>query len=229
MTRISFYWAPVLLLSFASTAAAQSNKPLAPIEDQKGLKRILLLGDSISIGYTLPVRTLLKGQVNLHRAPANCGPTTRGLEQLDRWLGDKPWDVIHFNFGLHDLKYLGSQGSLASPTAAGSRQQVPPDQYRKNLAEIVKRLQQTKARLIWCSTTPVPAGAKGRVEGDAAKYNRIAEDVMKEAGVEIHDLFALAKPQLTKLQRPENVHFTPQGSMLLAKQVASLIKQALSR
>jgi acyl-CoA thioesterase-1 len=202
---------------------------MRPITDDPALPRVLLLGDSISIGYTVPVRTLLAGKANVHRPAANCGPTTRGLENIDAWLGDKPWDVIHFNWGLHDLKYLGPQGeNLADPTAADSRQQVPLDQYEKNLRQLVERLKTTGATLIWCSTTPVPAGAKGRVVGDAAKYNAAAAAIMKEQGIAIDDLYAFAKPRLPEIQLPANVHFTQEGSEQLAKQVAQAIEGALT-
>lgn len=202
--------------------------PMTPIEDVAGLPRVLLLGDSISIGYTLPTRAALKGAANVHRAPANCGPTTRGLQGVDKWLGAGKWDVIHFNFGLHDLKFLGPNGeNLADPAAEDSRQQVPPEAYERNLRKLVARLKQTEAKLIWCSTTPVPAGAKGRVVGDSAEYNAIAERVMKENNIPINDLFAFAEPQLDKIQRPRDVHFTPAGSKQLAAQVAKHVRAAL--
>jgi acyl-CoA thioesterase-1 len=203
---------------------------MAPIQDQAGLPRVLLIGDSISIGYTLPVRQLLKGKANVHRPQANCGPTTRGLESIDQWLGDKPWDVIHFNWGLHDLKYLGPNGqNLASPDAADSRQQVPSDQYEQNLRKLVARLQQTGATLIWCATTPVPQGAKGRVVGDSVKYNQVAAKVMDEHGIAINDLYSFAKQRLDDIMRPANVHFTPEGSQALAGQVAQAIEAALKQ
>ena len=110
------------------------NPAMAPVEDVAGLPRVLLIGDSISIGYTVPVRELLKGKANVHRPLTNCGPTTNGLAGIDKWLGDGKWDVIHFNWGLHDLKYLGPQGqNLADPTAKDSHQQVPIDAYEANL------------------------------------------------------------------------------------------------
>jgi acyl-CoA thioesterase-1 len=229
----------VLVSSLVS--AAQQAKPktkrrakpspvMQPIQDDPSLPRVLLLGDSISIGYTLAVRDLLTGKANVHRAPANCGPTTRGLEQIDAWLGEKPWDVIHFNWGLHDLKYMGPSGeNLADPTASDSRQQVPPDQYEANLRKLVGRLSKTEATLIWCSTTPVPEGAGGRVVGDAVKYNEIAARVMGEYGVATNDLYSVAKPRLKAIQRPANVHFTPEGSKVLAAAVAKAITQALQR
>ena len=121
----------LLLLSLVSTSNAQQakkktkkqpNPVYAPIKDDPNLARVLLIGDSISIGYTLAVRELLEGKANVHRPPTNCGPTTRGLEQIDAWLGDKKWDVIHFNFGLHDLKYLGPNGQNRPGGPQGRRQ-----------------------------------------------------------------------------------------------------------
>lgn len=200
------------------------NPAFRPVEDDPRLPRVLLIGDSISIGYTAAVQDLLKDKANVHRAPTNCGPTTRGLEQIDRWLGSGKWDVIQFNWGLHDLKYMGPNGkNLADPQAADSRPQVPIDQYEKNLRKLVSRMKMTDAKLIWCSTTPVPPGAPGRVVGDAVEYNAVAAKVMEENGVKINDLYAAAKPRLKEIQRPADVHFTPAGSGQLAKQVAGSI------
>lgn len=206
------------------------NPVMAPITDVPGLPRVLLIGDSISIGYTLPVRAALQGKANVHRPPANCGPTTTGLQQLDQWLGDKKWDLIHFNWGLHDLKYMGPNGgNLADPKAASSHQQVPPAEYEKNLRKLVSRLQKTGAILIWRNTTPVPPGAKGRVVGDSVKYNAIAAKVMTEAGIETDDLYSLAKSHMDKIMRKANVHFTPEGYQMLAKEAANVILKHLDQ
>jgi hypothetical protein len=71
----------------------------------KSLSNVLILGDSISIGYTRQVREGLKGKANVIRPNANCGDTRHGLAQIETWLGDGKWQVIHFNWGLHDLCY----------------------------------------------------------------------------------------------------------------------------
>ncbi|MFM7209759.1 MAG: SGNH/GDSL hydrolase family protein, partial [Verrucomicrobiota bacterium] len=68
------------------------------VKDDPKLPRVLLIGDSVSRGYTQPARKALASKANLHRAPANCGPTASGLKNLDVWLGEAKWDVIHFNF-----------------------------------------------------------------------------------------------------------------------------------
>jgi acyl-CoA thioesterase-1 len=203
---------------------------LAPIRDADGLPRVLLIGDSISMDYTLGVRKLLAGKANVHRIPTNGGPTSNGLAHLDEWLGKGKWDAIHFNWGLHDLKYMGANSeNLADPNAPTSRQQIPPAQYEKNLRELVGRLQKTGAKLIWAATTPVPAGSQGRVRGDAAKYNAIALKIMTDSGVAIDDLYALALPRLSELQQPKNVHFTAKGYQVLARQVADCILEALGK
>ncbi|WP_339907985.1 SGNH/GDSL hydrolase family protein [Symmachiella dynata] len=209
-------------------AKRKQNPALQAIQDDPKLPRVLLIGDSISIGYTLPTRELLAGKANVHRILTNGGPTTRGVAQIDRWLGEKPWDVIHFNWGLHDLKYMGPNGkNLADTAAADSHQQVPPEEYEKNLRKLVARLKETGATLIWCSTTPVPAGAGGRVVGDAVKYNAVAAKIMQENDIAIDDLYMFAKPRLKEIQLPANVHFSKPGSKALAEQVAGAIEKTL--
>ncbi len=204
------------------------NPAMAQIQDVPGLPRVLLIGDSISIGYTVPVRALLAGKANVHRPPTNCGPTTTGIAQIEKWLGDGKWDVIHFNWGLHDLKYMGPKGqNLANPKATDSVHQVPPAEYEANLRKLVARLKQTEAKLIWRSTTPVPAGCQGRVVGDSVKYNAIAKKIMDEHDIPIDDQYAFCMTKLAELQRPANVHFTPEGSQELAQQTAAAIANAL--
>lgn len=208
------------------------NPVLETVAEDEDLPRVLLIGDSISMGYTLDVRRMLAGKANVQRPNVNCGPTTRGLAELDKWLktggADKTWDVIHFNWGLHDLKYMGKDGSnLADPEAEGSHQQVPPEEYRKNLSELVRRLKQTNAKLIWRNTTPVPEGAKGRVVGDSKKYNQIAAEIMAKEQVQIHDLFDFAFIHQAEIQRKADVHYTKEGSERLAKEVVVVISKAL--
>jgi acyl-CoA thioesterase-1 len=211
----------------AGTAKKAPQPSFARIEDKPGLPRVLLIGDSISIGYTVPVRELLEGKANVHRIPVNGGPTINGLTNLKSWLGDSKWDAIHFNWGLHDLKYLGpDKENQSDPKSPTSHQQVPLPDYEKNLAELVKQLQATGAKLIWCSTTPVPEASAGRVAGDEKKYNEAAARVMQAAKVPTDDLCKHAQAKLKEMQLPANVHFTPRGYHYLAeKVVASILEQ----
>ncbi|MEO6001705.1 MAG: SGNH/GDSL hydrolase family protein [Opitutus sp.] len=198
---------------------------LVDVADVAGLPRVLLIGDSISIGYTLRVRELLKGQANVHRPPENAGPTVYGLNRIDAWLGDGKWAVIHFNFGLHDLKYLDEKGTYVSPDEG--RQLASVADYEKNLEALVTRLQRTGARLIFATTTPVPAGTIGRVEHGELPYNEAALRVMRAHGIAIDDLHAYVKVHQAEIQQPHNVHFTPAGYEVLAREVATSISLVL--
>lgn len=219
--RILYTICPALLLLTAIAIAQQQpaapNPALQQIQDTPGLPRVLLIGDSISIGYTLPVRELLSGKANVHRIPENGGNTNRGLEKLGAWLGDGKWDVIHFNWGLHDLRL------------DDVRQAVPLAQYEENLRALVRQLKATGSKLIWCSTTPVPEGDLNppRRNADVIVYNEAAARVMRENGIPTDDLYAYANPILRELQLPANVHFKPEGSAMLAKQVVASLEKAL--
>jgi len=215
-------WAHTSLAAWATLAQGgqQAVHPsLVTVQDDPGLPRVLLIGDSISMGYTCPVRALLQGTANVHHIPENGGATTRGVANLSRWLEPGPWDVIYFNFGLHDLKYMPD----------GTRQ-VPADEYEKNLMQITSALRQTGARLIWASTTPVPQGDLSpiRHDADVVAYNALAQGIMDHNGILISDLYSLALPRLPELQQPVNVHFSEYGSRMLAGWVADSIEQALS-
>ncbi|HRJ71972.1 MAG TPA: SGNH/GDSL hydrolase family protein [Terrimicrobiaceae bacterium] len=203
-----------------SDAAVSKNPAMRPIEDVPGLPRVLLIGDSISIGYTTPVRDLLKGKANVHRIPNNGQSTAIGLLKLDRWLGDTKWDVIHFNFGVHDAKYLTETETKVSRA-----------DYEKNLRELVKRLRATGAKLVFATTTPVPAVLEPptRRFDSIPERNAIAVRVMQENGVVVDDLYAVVLPQQEQLQRPKDVHFLPAGSDLLARAVAASIETELPK
>jgi len=161
--------------------------------------------------------------------PENCAGTDKGLANTDRWLAAEggKWDVIHFNFGLHDLKRVDPKTGRNSNDPEDPRQTELAD-YRKQLEVIVDKLQKTGAKLVFATTTPYPEGVRPhRDVADAARYNEVAVELMKSRGIAIDDLHAFALPRLAKLQRPKNVHFSPEGSQQLARRVVRSIRRAL--
>ena len=128
------------------------------------------------------------------------------------------WDVIHFNWGIHDLKFMPD-----------GKRQVEPADYEKNLRALVEKLKATGAKLIWATTTPIPDGelTPPRSFGKVPEYNEIARRVMSENGVAVDDLNAAITPHLAEMQNPKDVHYKPEGYALLAKQVAASIETAL--
>jgi lysophospholipase L1-like esterase len=227
--KTHFFLTALVILATATSLIAQTPEApkkraadpvTAPIQDVPGLPRVLLIGDSISMGYTLPVRKLLEGKANVHRIPTNGGPTKNGMAYLDKWLGKGKWDVIHFNWGIHDLKIMPD-----------GKRQVEPEDYEKNLRALVAKMKATGAKLIWATTTPIPNGqlVPDRKFGQVKEYNEIAAKVMKENDVAVDDLNTLITPELEKLQNPHDVHYKAEGYQFLAKQVAAQIEAALGK
>jgi len=212
--------APAQQPAAPAKAKRAPNPTMQPLQDVAGLPRVLLIGDSISIGYTLPTRKLLEGKANVHRIPANGGPTKNGIANLKKWLGDGKWDVIHFNWGIHDLKFMPD-----------GKRQVEAADYEANLRSLVATLKTTGAKLIWASTTPIPEGELNpqRKFGQVPEYNAIAAKVMTENGVTLNDLNAWMTPRFEELHKPKDLHYTEAGSEHLARKVAEAITQVLTK
>lgn len=214
-------------------AVTPSHPSFEAVEDVEGLPLVLLIGDSISMGYTLPVRKALQGKANVHRPKANGGPTATGLKYIDKWLADGKWDVIHFNWGLHDvMHYLGSTAKedRVPHTTEDAVRRSTEKQYEQNLRDLVAKLQATGATLIWASTTPIPNSSKGMWKpGDAELYNRIAAKVMADNGIAVDDLWGFTKPKLEEIQKDGDVHFSAEGSAYLGTEVARVILEALEK
>ncbi len=193
------------------------------------LPNVLILGDSISIGYTPVVRRHLAGIANVLRPDANCGDTRNGLLHLDAWLGQTPWRVIHFNWGLHDLCYRHPLATVyGNRDKVRGTQSVPLPQYRANLAALVARLIETGATLIWASSTMVPENEPGRVAGEEVSYNDAASSIMREHDIAVNDLYALSRSFASDFfVEPGDAHFTKHGYEQLGQQTARTITQAL--
>ena len=216
-----------LLLCAAVVAEARGHLSFQQVKDTPGLPRVLLIGDSISMQYTLQVRKLLDGRANVHRPARNCRSTRQTLAELDAYLGKGRWDLVHFNWGIHDLTHLTSSRKAAPPPEG--RPQVPLEEYEQNVRTLVKRLKRTGARLIWASTTPI--GQRAEVKGyrrdrDVVAYNAAAGRVMRSEGVATNDLYATVKPRAEELLK-DGVHFNAKGAQLLARAVVEAVGKEL--
>ena len=221
---------PALVLTLLITSACATSASVLPgPSSDSELPKVLIIGDSISIGYTDGVKEALSGIANVHRIDTNGGDTRKGVRLLTSWLGGTQWDLIHFNWGLHDLAYRHPKS-----TAVGNRDKingtisVPLRDYKTNLESLVKQLEVTGAILIWANTTTVPNGEVGRIAGDERRYNRAAEAIMKRHYIRTNDLNALTSSFDDSLfVGPGDVHYTEEGYANLAMQVADRIKAAL--
>lgn len=169
------------LLSLVTTALS-AEKP-----------RVLLLGDSFSQTMTRQVAQGLKETAEVVGTPPEIMNSSLAVVMIDQLLGEKKWDVIHFNFGLNDLTYRapGMKSFRVMSKKVGGIRTTSPEDYEKNLTQIVKRLKKTNAKLIWASTTPIRSNAKGIIEPNSEiEYNAIAARIMKANGIPINDMHA---------------------------------------
>ncbi len=216
----------------ASKKVRKKNPAFAKVIDDPDLSRVLIIGDSISIGYTAAAREALAGKANVHRIPGNAGHTEMGIAGLPKWLNEKngKWDLIHFNWGLWDLCYRNPKSKNQ-----GNRDKVEgtlthtPVQYAENLETIVQELKKTGATLIFATTTPVPEGEAGRKVGDDVVYNRAALEVMDRHGVAVDDLHAVMAGRMDEFgSKPGDVHFTDGGYKVLGESVGAAIEEVLA-
>src|SRR5688572_14379048 len=161
-------WSVFLLAILVSNAAAQES----------ALPKVVLVGDSIRMGYAPLVAKALDGKAIVVSPTPNGEDSGNVLRNLDEWVIKEKPDVVHINAGLHDLKLKDRS------------YQVPLVEYEKNLKTMLERIRkETKAKVIFATTTPIvdelhaqrKAGFD-RFEADVQKYNIAALSIMKQAG-----------------------------------------------
>lgn len=208
---------------------------IAPRED---IPKVLIYGDSISIQYMEDLRDEMEAKADVFRIFCNGGSSNdfiKNMEKMrmtmfqpyleDGW--DFKWDLIQFNFGLHDLKYVaGKKLDLIN-----GKQVTSIREYKKNARKICEYLlnEYPGTKLVFCTTTPVPKGSAGRKAGDAYLYNHAALEVLSNfPEIVIHDLYAFTKPNSEQwVIRPGNVHFNSLGREKQGKDVARVIMENL--
>ena len=191
-------------------------------ENNDALPNVLLMGNSVSIGYTEYVQAALDGKANVYRIPDNGGSTLTMFENQDLWLGKTHWDVIHFNWGLHDLKYL-----LNNALNINGTQVVPVEEYGVNMDSIVRILTPQADHLIFATTSHIPSNAAGRIAGDEVIYNTAALAVMDNyPAIMIDDQYTLTN-EYPEHNNDGDVHFTSAGKERQGIQAAAKILEAL--
>ncbi len=194
-------------------------------------KKVLIIGDSISLGYFPYVKKALENEAEVRHNPGNAQHTGTGLRMIDKWLDDNQYDVILFNWGLWDLCYRHPES-----TVQGQRDKLngeitfTVDRYEANMEQLVKRLKQTGAKLVFVTTTVIPPDEAGRFEGDELTYNEAAIAVMEKYGVQVLDLHTPSIAIHETYKKGEgDVHYTPEGYQQLAEHVAEGIRQAIAQ
>lgn len=209
----------VLLILLTTVAAFQTKK-----------KQVLIIGDSISNGYTPFVQQTLEGIAEVVHNPGNGKHTGNGLKHIKDWIGETDWDIIHFNWGLWDLCYRHPESEVQ-----GQRDKVNGtityslEEYETNLDSLVRLIKKySDAELIFVTTTYIPENEAGRFSEDAQRYNAVAKKIMKAHGVAVNDLYKKSKRIHRKYGKgDDDVHYTPKGSEQLGIHISKYLQKSL--
>ena len=210
------YFLSSLVVIMAILTACNNRKP-----------NILIIGDSISIGYTPLVENHFVDKAIISHNPGNAQHTGTGLDKIEEWIGSGKWDIIQFNWGLWDLCYRHPDSKVQ-----GKRDKVngeitySVDDYKINLDSIVSILEEnTEAQLLFITTTYVPEDEAGRYTDDAIKYNDAAKMVMKKHGVIVNDIYEQSIQIHKKFGKgSDDVHYTNEGYEKLCELVNDFLE-----
>lgn len=190
--------------------------------------KVLIIGDSISLGYTPFVKEKLSGKIIVFHNPGNAQHTGTGLDSIRAWVGNNDWNIIQFNWGFWDLCYRNPDSKIQ-----GNRDKIngkitfSVEDYKANLDSIVTILKTiADAKLIFVTTTYVPENEAGRFNADVLKYNDAAKEVMIKHSVAINDIYEKSIDIHKQYGLgSDNVHYTGKGYMELSKLIVSYLEK----
>ena len=193
------------------------------------MKKVLLLGDSIRMGYEGYVKEILKDEYEVISPEENGRFAAYTLWQANQMFKMHPdIQLVHFNNGYWDM-------NIESPMTEAIH---PIEEYKNFLKRIVKLCRDCGARVVFATTVPIieegsaadNTGVSGSINYKNSwvkEYNAGAFDVMKELEVPVNDMYSLCKEDALCYKCPDLLHLTEQGSKLCAEQTANIIREIL--
>jgi hypothetical protein len=187
------------------------------------MKKVLLLGDSIRMGYDDYVKSELK-EYDVYYDPIDNGRfisyTIWMFNNLNNQHG--PFDIVHFNTGYWDINREGPNGEP----------QTPLKEYLNSLERLVNLIRSTGATPIFATTTPIYDTPIKEGEYEALnyknewviEYNEKAIELMKKLGVQINDLYSLMLKEKRYGKCSDSLHLTEESYKKCAKQVSRIIR-----
>ena len=188
--------------------------------------KILIVGDSISLGYTPYVQEKIHGVQHNGTCPyfadntapvtgTNGGSSKREAACIRHWLRQGHFSIVHFNAGMHDVH-------VANCANGGNQHQVELSDYLRNLQTILDAIRKYGATPIFATTTPVHGTVNCHSNSDIIRYNAAAISMMQSQGVQIDDLYSHIVSVQDKYHH--GIHFDKSGYQILANKVSNSIK-----
>jgi len=189
-----------------------------PGAERADLPHILIIGNSITKGYTPKVEKALEGRAYVGRfSNSKCLGDPALLDELESVLKHNKFDIIHFNNGLHGAGYS-------------------EEEYDKAFPKLIKliRKYQPDAKLIWASSTPVRCGEgmTGFTEfSDRVKVrNDIAmKHINKDGNIMVDDLWNVVVDHPEYYAGGDGTHPVEAGWEALAAQVTKVLEEVLEK
>ena len=172
------------------------------------MKKVILLGDSIRMGYDKYVRESLAEAAEVYYPAENCKFAQYMLRMISSWRASFPEevDLIHWNAGLWDLLQLYGDGPL-----------TPIEFYAQMIKRIDKRLRlfYPHAKIIFATSTGVDESGNTpdhiRHNSTIEAYNQAAIEALKDTDTVINDLNAITKDAPAEWRSDRTHYYTPKG------------------
>ena len=191
------------------------------------MKKIILIGDSIRMGYDKYVKEALEGTAELFYPEENSKFATYILRFAHEWKSRGKWpsdvDLIHWNAGLWDVIEMYGDGPL-----------TPIEYYAQTIKRVDKRLRLLfpDAKIVFATSTAVleekchPQFKRYNATIDA--YNKAAIDALSDTDTVINDLFAVTQTCPEEYHSDAVHYYTDQGLELIGGKVLGVLCNELS-
>lgn len=193
------------------------------------MKKILLLGDSIRMGYDKYVKMALEGTAEVSFPEDNCRFTQYVLRYIHKWVQDsgfgKDTDLVHWNVGLWDVIQIMHDEPI-----------TPIDVYEQYLHRICKRIRECcpKAKVVFATSTPIHQANYEAVKHEfwrsnetICRYNAVAVEVVKQYGFAVNDLYALMENSPDHFFSDRTHYYTEKATERMTNKVLQVIEEQL--
>ena len=187
------------------------------------MKKIVLIGDSIRLGYDKYVKDALAGVAEVYYPNDSARFSEYTFRYLSDWKSDNKWpddiDLVHWNTGLWDVLEMYGETPISNP-----------QQYGETIGKIERQIKILfpKAKQIFATSTSVIEEKYGsdrkRHNSTIEQYNKIATEILAPTKCLINDLYTLTKNAPLAIRDGDPTHFyTPEGTKLIGDRVLSMI------
>ena len=190
------------------------------------MKKIVLLGDSIRMGYDKYVKEAFDGVAEVYYPLDNCRFAVNVLRFAHEWKKTGEWpddiDLVHWNVGLWDAIEFFRDGPL-----------TPIEYYEQYIGRVYKRLKLIfpNAKFVFATSTSVLESRNSinicRSNARIEKYNEAAIRALAGTDTVINDLYTLSK-SFPEEYHSDGVHYrTMEGTAAIGGKVISVLCREL--